>query len=79
MPKPETNRAKIVDRLVGEGWENQGGGGHDKYTHRDFSRPAIVPRHRTLSPGVARDIARAAGWSAKPTVSPNARGKEDDA
>lgn len=58
----ETNRAAIVKRLKQEGWSNGGGSKHDVYTHPDFSKPAVVPRHRTLSPGVGRDIARAAGW-----------------
>ncbi|HMN87443.1 MAG TPA: type II toxin-antitoxin system HicA family toxin [Bauldia sp.] len=61
MPKAETNRAKIVERLLAEGWQNAGGGKHDK-----FQKPGLpsilVPRHRTLSPGVARSIAKAAGW-----------------
>ncbi|RYE58543.1 MAG: type II toxin-antitoxin system HicA family toxin [Hyphomicrobiales bacterium] len=58
----QTNRAAIVKRLKQEGWANRGGSNHDVFTHPDFSRPAVVPRHRELSKGVARDIARAAGW-----------------
>jgi predicted RNA binding protein YcfA (HicA-like mRNA interferase family) len=61
--KPETNRAKVVARLEAEGWVNEGGGAHDKFTKTGASYPVIVPRHRTLSPGVARSIARAAGWT----------------
>jgi hypothetical protein len=61
MPTVETNRAKVVNRLVAEEWENAGGSNHGKF--RKAGRPSIiVPRHRTLSPGVARSIARAAGW-----------------
>lgn len=61
MPKAETSRAKIVERLIADGWENLGGGKHDKF--RKVGKPSIiVPRHRTLSPGVARSIAKAAGW-----------------
>ena len=59
----ETSRSKIVSRLAREGWINRGGGSHDIYTHP--ARPGIiisVPRHRTLSPGVARAIAKQAGW-----------------
>ena len=63
MAKPETDRRKIVVRLEAEGWTNQGGGDHDKFTRPDKAYPVIVPRHRTLSPGVARSIAKAAGWS----------------
>ncbi len=59
---PETSRAVIVRRLQQEGWVNNGGKKHDVFTHPDFERPAVVPRHRVLSNGVARDIARAAGW-----------------
>jgi predicted RNA binding protein YcfA (HicA-like mRNA interferase family) len=63
----ETSRAKIVARLEREGWSNRGGAGHDVYAHPQ--RPGIiaVPRHRTLSPGVARAIAKAAGWKENPT------------
>ena len=59
----ETSRAKVVRRLQREGWVNRGGANHDVYTHPQ--RPGViitVPRHRTLSPGVARQIARNAGW-----------------
>jgi len=59
----ETNTRKIVARLQREGWRKAHGGSHDK-----FENPAqpgltlIVPRHREVSPGVARDIAKKAGW-----------------
>jgi hypothetical protein len=57
----ETNTAKIKARLESEGWELVGGTKHDKYRKAGF--PAImVPRHRTVTPGVARSIAKAAGW-----------------
>ncbi len=62
MPKPETNRTKIVSRLVREGWElARSSGGHDIYRH-PLRGVVAVPRHRELSPGVARSIAKAAGW-----------------
>lgn len=63
MAKVETNRKRVVDRLGATGWINEGGGDHDKFAHPE--RPGtkiMVPRHRTLSPGVARSVARAAGW-----------------
>jgi predicted RNA binding protein YcfA (HicA-like mRNA interferase family) len=63
LAKPETNRSKIVARLEAEGWKNEGGGVHDKFTKPGMAYPALVPRHRTLSPGVARSIAKAAGWT----------------
>jgi predicted RNA binding protein YcfA (HicA-like mRNA interferase family) len=59
----ETNTRKVIARLEREGWRNEGGGRHDKFGNPD--RPGlilIVPRHRELSPGVARDIAKKAGW-----------------
>ena len=63
MPVVETNTRKIVGRLQREGWIGIGGGKHDKFEHPH--RPGvilIIPRHREQSPGVARSIARAAGW-----------------
>jgi predicted RNA binding protein YcfA (HicA-like mRNA interferase family) len=59
----ETNTRKVIARLEREGWKSTGGGRHDKYENP--ARPEatlIVPRHRVLSPGVARDIAKKAGW-----------------
>lgn len=57
----ETNTTKIMARLVRDGWENVGGTKHAKF--RKAGRPAImVPRHRTVTPGVAQSIAKAAGW-----------------
>jgi predicted RNA binding protein YcfA (HicA-like mRNA interferase family) len=63
VPKPETNSRRIIARLEGEGWVNVGGGKHNKFRHAE--RPRItfmVPRHRELSEGVARAIAKFAGW-----------------
>jgi len=60
----ETNRAKIVRRLEAEGWVARHGGRHDVF--RNEARPGVhvaVPRHRTLSPGVAAAIAKSAGWT----------------
>ena len=60
---PQTNTRKITTRLAREGWRHVGGGRHDKYGHAE--RPSItiiVPRHREISIGVARDIAKNAGW-----------------
>ncbi|WP_280140252.1 type II toxin-antitoxin system HicA family toxin [Devosia psychrophila] len=48
-------------RLDRDGWTNVGGGNHDKFT-KVGCMPIIVPRHPTVSPGVARSIAKAAGW-----------------
>ena len=63
MPLVETNAKAVIDRLLREGWVSEGGTKHDKFAHP--SKPGIkimVPRHRALSPGVARNIAKAAGW-----------------
>jgi predicted RNA binding protein YcfA (HicA-like mRNA interferase family) len=66
MPKPvlELNRGKVAARLQREGWQVQHGGGHDLYKHPGKPGRIVVPRHRTLSPGVAREIAKVAGWLA---------------
>lgn len=62
MPQFETNTRKIVARLEREGWVNSGGGSHDVFKHAEKSGRIIVPRHREQSLGVARSIARSAGW-----------------
>jgi predicted RNA binding protein YcfA (HicA-like mRNA interferase family) len=63
MPAIETNRGRIVSRLIREGWVLiRHGGNHDVYRHARKQGAVIVPRHRALSPGVARSIAKAAGW-----------------
>ena len=64
MPKPDTNRTKVVARLEREGWIGRHSGGHDVYKHPTRGGRIVVPRHRELSPGVARAIAKAAGWTA---------------
>ncbi|WP_342359256.1 type II toxin-antitoxin system HicA family toxin [Terrarubrum flagellatum] len=59
----ETDTRKIVVRLRREGWINIGGGKHDRFVNDQ--RPGVqivVPRHRAQSPGVARSIAKIAGW-----------------
>lgn len=58
----ETSTRKITDRLKEDGWVNEGGGKHDKFEHPDRTDTIIVPRHREQSPGVARSIAKLAGW-----------------
>jgi mRNA interferase HicA len=64
MATLETSRTKIVARLEREGWTIKHGGNHDVYRHRAYpDRAIVVPRHRTLSPGVARNIAKTAGWN----------------
>jgi predicted RNA binding protein YcfA (HicA-like mRNA interferase family) len=59
----ETKPRLIIRRLIREGWLPIGGGSHDKFEHPDRRGALIiVPRHHEVSPGVARSIARVAGW-----------------
>ena len=60
----ETNRRRIRQRLVREGWYlERHGASHDIYRHPQQRKARIVlPRHRTVSRGVARQIASVAGW-----------------
>ena len=53
---------KIVSRLQAEGWGCEGGAKHDKFSHPNRVHKIMVPRHITLTRGVARVIAKAAGW-----------------
>jgi predicted RNA binding protein YcfA (HicA-like mRNA interferase family) len=63
VPKIETNARKIISRLEREGWVNIGGGGHERFVKKERQGIMIaVPRHRELTPGTARSIAKAAGW-----------------
>jgi predicted RNA binding protein YcfA (HicA-like mRNA interferase family) len=62
MAAPETRTRKIVARLKREGWTSVGGGKHDKFRHPKKPGAIIVPRHPTVTLGVARSIAKAAGW-----------------
>ena len=63
MPQAETNQAKILKRLLADGFEFQRhGADHDLYRHPETKVVISLPRHRTVSPGVARQIAKAAGW-----------------
>lgn len=66
MPPPELSRAKVVRRLMAEGWINEGGGKHDLFRHprkkgrRDCSAsPAThtgrCPHHRQ-GRGLARRL-----------------------
>ena len=64
MPQLETNRNKVAAQLERDGWVGRHGGDHDVYKHPARPGRIIVPRHRTLSPGGARTIAKVAGWQA---------------
>jgi predicted RNA binding protein YcfA (HicA-like mRNA interferase family) len=58
----ETNRAKVAAKLERDGWIARHGGNHDVYKHPARSGRIVIPRHRVLSPGVARVVAKQAGW-----------------
>jgi predicted RNA binding protein YcfA (HicA-like mRNA interferase family) len=63
MPAVETKTRKITSRLEQEGWTVEHGKEHDIYRNPAFHGVRIVvPRHRELSTGVARGIARLAKW-----------------
>jgi len=62
MGEIETNRSRVEARLIAEGWVMRHGGRHDVFRHPDRADKIVVPRHRTLSIGVARNIAKQAGW-----------------
>lgn len=63
MPKVETRLRDIVARLEREGWREVPGTKHAQFEHSQRPKMLIVvPRHRTLSVGVARSIAKLAGW-----------------
>jgi predicted RNA binding protein YcfA (HicA-like mRNA interferase family) len=63
MPTVEVETRRIIARLEREGWVNRGGGKHDAFAHTERPGELIVlPRHREQSIGVARDIAKRAGW-----------------
>ena len=59
----ETNTRRIRRRLEQEGWFlHRHGSGHDIYRHPRIDGIITLPRHRTVTPGVAHSIARKAGW-----------------
>jgi predicted RNA binding protein YcfA (HicA-like mRNA interferase family) len=58
----ETSTCKIVARLERDGWTREAGGKHDKYRHPTRPGLIVVPRHKEQSRGVARSIAKLAGW-----------------
>ena len=59
----ETRTSKIKRRLEKHGWHlARHGSSHDIYKHQRILGIITLPRHRTVSPGVARSIARKAQW-----------------
>ena len=61
--KMETRTNLIKRKLEREGWYMvRHGGSHDIYRHPLIKGIITLPRHNKLSPGVARSIAKKAGW-----------------
>ncbi|MCF1502152.1 type II toxin-antitoxin system HicA family toxin [Afifella sp. H1R] len=59
----EQQTAKIIKRLEKDGWYlARNGSNHDIYRHDVIEGVITVPRHKTVSPGVWRSIAKKAGW-----------------
>jgi hypothetical protein len=53
----------MIARLERENWSKVGGGNYDQFTNSACQVVLIIVlRNRTFSPGVARDIAKKAGW-----------------
>ena len=60
----ETNRRRARRRLERDGWYlYRHGSSHDVYRHPRIKGIVTLPRHRTLSTGVANTIAKKAGWT----------------
>jgi predicted RNA binding protein YcfA (HicA-like mRNA interferase family) len=62
MAAIETSTRKIIQRLKADDWISEVGAKHEKFAHPQKSTKIIVPRHRTQTAGVARVIAKVAGW-----------------
>jgi predicted RNA binding protein YcfA (HicA-like mRNA interferase family) len=59
----ETSGRKIVVRLEKDGWSLvRHGTDHDIYRHPQRGEMIAVPRHRDISVGTSRSIAKKAGW-----------------
>lgn len=62
MPEFEINTRKVIVRLKSDGWVEIDGSKHSKFEHPSRAEMMVVPRHKELSPGVARSIAKLARW-----------------
>ncbi|MET3602161.1 type II toxin-antitoxin system HicA family toxin [Martelella mangrovi] len=59
----EQQTAKIIKRLTSDGWYlSRNGANHDIYRHPEIEGIVTVPRHRKVTPGVWKSIAKKAGW-----------------
>ena len=73
----ETSTAKIIKRLKQDGWWlERNGKEHDIYRHSEKGE-VQVPRHRNLSAGVARSIAKKAGWASEALPSITSKGAKE--
>jgi predicted RNA binding protein YcfA (HicA-like mRNA interferase family) len=60
--RPRNKPIKDRGQLERDGWQGHAGGKHDVFKHPVRPGRIMVPRHRMLSPGVARAIAKVARW-----------------
>lgn len=59
----ERDSKKIMKQLKGEGWTvARVSGSHHIMVHADFAHPISLPHPKELKTGLARAIAKAAGW-----------------
>lgn len=58
----ETCVKKIRRRLESEGWKIKSANSHQKWQHPDKPVMIMIPNHQTLSIGLAKKVARRAGW-----------------
>ena len=60
----DTKAREIKRRLEQDGWTlSRHGANHDIYRHPTIRGIITLPRHRAVSPSVARSIAEKAGWT----------------
>lgn len=61
-PNIETNKTAIVKRLSREGWNTEDNNKHMKIKHPTKPGIIILPNHKDISIGVARQVHKVAGW-----------------
>ena len=49
---------KLIALLVRQGFVSVGGSKHGKYIHQESNKILIVPRHRKITQGTAREICK---------------------
>lgn len=60
--KIETNKAALAKRLNKDGWKSVGGTNHEKFRHHTNKNVIVLPYHRDISIGVARQVHQQAGY-----------------